>query len=150
MPGAQGKHGEYARALRQPGLPAAVSAAAGHFARGRARTLQRVLRCVCRVRAAAILDLAVGRDGCAAIAGACLLGGLCWPAAATCHTIRCGSAPGRPGDQAAGAFVFAVRTRGVYESMETTLRVAVLKAIEDDKFSGILSDQEQIKKRWPI
>lgn len=43
-----------------------------------------------------------------------------------------------------------MRTRGVYESMETTLRVAVLKAIEDDKFSGILSDQEQIKKRWPI
>lgn len=40
--------------------------------------------------------------------------------------------------------------RKLYESMETTLRVAVLKAIEDDKFSGILSDPEEIKKRWPI
>jgi hypothetical protein len=40
--------------------------------------------------------------------------------------------------------------RKLYESMETTVRVAVLKAIEDDKFSGILSDPEKIKKRWPI
>jgi len=79
---------------------------------GSARTLQRVRRCVCGVRAAAILDLAVGRDGCAAIAGACLLGCLCWPAAAACQTTRCGSAPGRLGDQAPGALVFAVRTRG--------------------------------------
>jgi hypothetical protein len=37
-----------------------------------------------------------------------------------------------------------------YESMETTLRVAVLKAIEDDKFSSILSDWAEIKKRWPV
>ena len=40
--------------------------------------------------------------------------------------------------------------RKLYESMETTLRVAVLKAIEDAKFWGILSDPEEIKKRWPI
>jgi hypothetical protein len=40
--------------------------------------------------------------------------------------------------------------RKLYESMETTLRVAVLKAIEDDKFSAILSDPAEIKKRWPI
>jgi len=34
--------------------------------------------------------------------------------------------------------------------METTLRLAVLKAIEDDKFSAILRDPAEIKKRWPI
>lgn len=38
----------------------------------------------------------------------------------------------------------------LYESMETTLRMAILKAIDDDKFSGTLSDSEEIKKRWPL
>ena len=40
--------------------------------------------------------------------------------------------------------------RKLYELMETTLRVAVLKAIEDDKFATILNDAAEIKKRWPI
>jgi len=40
--------------------------------------------------------------------------------------------------------------RRLYESMGTTLRLAVLKAIEDDKFSAILRDPAEIKKRWPI
>lgn len=38
----------------------------------------------------------------------------------------------------------------LYESMEKALRLAILKAIEDDKFAGVLSDPEEIKKRWPL
>jgi hypothetical protein len=34
--------------------------------------------------------------------------------------------------------------------METTLRLAILRAIEDDKFAEILKDGEKIKKRWPV
>lgn len=40
--------------------------------------------------------------------------------------------------------------RQLYESMETTLRLAILRAVEDDKFAGVLGDPEEIKKRWPL
>ena len=37
-----------------------------------------------------------------------------------------------------------------YELMETTLRLAILKAVEDDKFAATLRDAEEIRKRWPV
>lgn len=40
--------------------------------------------------------------------------------------------------------------RQLYESMETTLRLAIVRAIEDDEFASVLKDSEKIKKRWPI
>jgi hypothetical protein len=40
--------------------------------------------------------------------------------------------------------------RELYQSMETTLRRAILRAIEDDAFASVLKDSEKIKTRWPI
>ena len=40
--------------------------------------------------------------------------------------------------------------RLLYEAMETTLRLAILRAIEDDTFAAILRDGAEIKWRWPI
>jgi hypothetical protein len=40
--------------------------------------------------------------------------------------------------------------RALYESMELILRLAVLRAIEDDKFAAILGNDEEIRKRWPL
>jgi hypothetical protein len=44
----------------------------------------------------------------------------------------------------------SVPDRQLYESMETTLRLAILRAIEDDQFAATLKDGEEIKKRWPL
>jgi hypothetical protein len=40
--------------------------------------------------------------------------------------------------------------RQLYDAMEATLRLAILRAIEDDKFASVLKDPEEIKKRWPL
>lgn len=40
--------------------------------------------------------------------------------------------------------------RQLYDSMEATLRLAIIRAIEDGKFASVLKDSEEIKKRWPI
>jgi hypothetical protein len=40
--------------------------------------------------------------------------------------------------------------RQLYDSMEAVLRNALLRSIEDDEFAGTLSDDQRIKKRWPI
>ena len=40
--------------------------------------------------------------------------------------------------------------RLLYESMEATLRLAIIRAIEDDRFASVLKDSEKIKKRWPV
>ena len=40
--------------------------------------------------------------------------------------------------------------RQLYESMERTLRLAILHTIEDDAFAALLDDPEKIKKRWPV
>jgi hypothetical protein len=37
----------------------------------------------------------------------------------------------------------------LYDAMETTLRLAILRAIENDKFADVLSDPQEIEKRWP-
>jgi hypothetical protein len=40
--------------------------------------------------------------------------------------------------------------RQLYESMETTLRLALLRAIEDDVFAAMLTNADETKKHWPI
>ena len=40
--------------------------------------------------------------------------------------------------------------RQLYGAMETILRLAILRAFEDDKFAAILNDAHEIEKRWPI
>ena len=40
--------------------------------------------------------------------------------------------------------------RQLYADMENTLRLAILRAIEDDKFASVLSDPQEIERRWPI
>jgi hypothetical protein len=40
--------------------------------------------------------------------------------------------------------------RQLYEAMETTLRLAILRAIEDDAFAAILNDAGEIQKQWPL
>jgi len=40
--------------------------------------------------------------------------------------------------------------RELYQSMEKTLRLAILRAIEDDAFASVLKDSHKIKARWPI
>lgn len=40
--------------------------------------------------------------------------------------------------------------RQLYEAMETTLRLAILRAIDDPQFATILIDDDAIRKRWPI
>jgi hypothetical protein len=40
--------------------------------------------------------------------------------------------------------------RTVYVAMETTLRLAILRAIDDDNFAATLKDDKKITRRWPI
>ncbi len=40
--------------------------------------------------------------------------------------------------------------RELYDSMETVLRCALLRSIEDDEFANTLEDDQRIKKRWPV
>jgi len=40
--------------------------------------------------------------------------------------------------------------RALYESMELTLRLAILRSTEDDQFAAILRNDEEIRKRWPL
>jgi hypothetical protein len=45
---------------------------------------------------------------------------------------------------------FAGPDRELYDSMETVLRRALLRAIEDADFSATLADDQKIRKRWPV
>ncbi len=40
--------------------------------------------------------------------------------------------------------------RDLYDRMETVLRCAILRSIEDNEFAETLGDDQKIKKRWPL
>jgi hypothetical protein len=40
--------------------------------------------------------------------------------------------------------------RKLYEAMESTLRLAILRAIEDEQFAALLTNEHEIRKRWPL
>ncbi len=40
--------------------------------------------------------------------------------------------------------------RELYDLMETVLRCAILRSIEDDEFAETLRDDQKIKRRWPL
>lgn len=40
--------------------------------------------------------------------------------------------------------------RELYDSMETVLRCALLRSIEDEEFADTLGNDQEIKKRWPV
>jgi len=44
----------------------------------------------------------------------------------------------------------SVPDRKIYALMETTLRAAIVRIIEDDNFGAIFRDEEEIKKKWPL
>jgi hypothetical protein len=60
------------------------------------------------------------------------------------YTHRCTVAHGQQLQQLSPA------DRQLYGAMESTLRLAILRAFEDDQFAEVLNDPQQIEKRWPV
>jgi len=38
----------------------------------------------------------------------------------------------------------------LYNAMETTLRLTILRALEDHSFTSVFTDSEEIRRRWPL
>ena len=65
-------------------------------------------------------------------------------AKARAYDLRSGLAHG----QQLGGFVGP--DREIYDRMESVLRGAILRSMEDEEFANTLNDDQKIRERWPI